>query len=118
MPNTFLRTKKVGSPCESISIVSGNARQIRRTLSRCFSPLSIFCCFIVFLIRDRLTIELSTRLTSSISPSSFTTSLKNELFGFGFAKRLLQFFLFDAGCPVVLDELRNQGRDYNCAHNA
>src|SRR6266699_4346230 len=110
MANTFLRTKKVGSPCESFSMVSGKARQIRRTLSRCFSPLPVFCFFIVFLIRDRLTIELSTRLTSSISPSSFTTSLKNELFGFGFAKRFFQFLFLDAGCPVILDELRNQGR--------
>lgn len=35
MPKTFLRTKKVGSPCESLSIVSGMAAQIRRTRSIC-----------------------------------------------------------------------------------
>src|SRR5882672_1475341 len=46
MANTFL-TKKVGSPCESFSVVPGSARQIRRTRSTCFSPLSGLGCFVV-----------------------------------------------------------------------
>src|SRR5262249_54897480 len=33
----FLRTKKVGSPCESFSVVSGRARHMRRTRLICLS---------------------------------------------------------------------------------
>src|SRR5215471_11432452 len=36
MAKTFLRTKNVGSPWESFSIVSGNELQIRRTRCSCF----------------------------------------------------------------------------------
>src|SRR6267142_2606955 len=45
--NTFFLTKKVGSPCESFSNVSGNARQMPRTRSICFSPLSGFGSFAI-----------------------------------------------------------------------
>src|SRR6266576_7204760 len=40
MAKTFLRTKNVGSPCDSFSLHSGIAMQIRRTRRRCSSPLS------------------------------------------------------------------------------
>src|SRR5882724_11837226 len=40
MANTFLRTKKVGSPCESFSVTSGIALQMRRTRWRWSSVIS------------------------------------------------------------------------------
>src|SRR4029453_10371144 len=41
MANTRLRTKNVGSPCESFSEVSGRLRQALRTRSTCFVPESL-----------------------------------------------------------------------------
>src|SRR5713101_3072616 len=41
------RAKKVGAPCESFSIVSGIAKQIRRTRRRCSSPGSTLGFFAI-----------------------------------------------------------------------
>src|SRR6266850_4860113 len=46
--NTLLpRAKKVGAPCDSFSIVSGIAKQIRRTRLRCSSAGSAFGSFFI-----------------------------------------------------------------------
>ena len=47
MAKTFLRTKNVGSPCESFSVASGMAVQILRTRRRCSPPISDFGVFAI-----------------------------------------------------------------------
>src|SRR5258705_1983158 len=43
MTYTFLLTKKVGSPWDIFSVVSGRSAQIARTRFSCFKPGSVFC---------------------------------------------------------------------------
>src|SRR4030095_3762024 len=63
MAKTFFRTKKVGSPCDSFSIVSGSAKQIRRTRSICFSPGSRFSSFAIRFVGRLLNLPLNLVLT-------------------------------------------------------
>src|SRR6266403_600360 len=65
MAKTFLRTKNVGSPCDSFSLHSGIAAQIRRTRRKCTSPTSDLRAFTIVL-------SLAVHGENRLSPSRVT----------------------------------------------